>query len=245
MGQGDRAGPRQPAAAADERRHGRRVVRGAERRPARPAAARRQHAGHRVDRRHLQRLCSVERRGSMPGSRSASIVLPAPGGPCRKRWWPPAAATSSGAPGLAPGPTTSARSGSGRPRRRPAAGRGSAARPGGPARPAPRRGASATTSAQAARPPSTATPGTSEASAALHSGHHHLACRRRAAASTAGSTPRTGRTRPSRPSSPDRHDVGERAGRDRLAAPRARAQATARSKPRAALGHRRPGDRPP
>ena len=33
--------------------------------------------------------------GSSPGSRSASIVLPAPGGPVRNRWCPPAAATST------------------------------------------------------------------------------------------------------------------------------------------------------
>ncbi|KMS80293.1 hypothetical protein ACH49_08425 [Streptomyces leeuwenhoekii] len=34
-------------------------------------------------------------RGRIAGSRSASMVFPAPGGPSRKRWWPPAAATST------------------------------------------------------------------------------------------------------------------------------------------------------
>ena len=38
---------------------------------------------------------SSSRSGSNPGSRSASIVFPAPGGPDRNRWCPPAADTSS------------------------------------------------------------------------------------------------------------------------------------------------------
>ena len=50
--------------------------------------------------------------GSSPGSRSASIVLPAPGGPVRNRWCPPAAATST-ARRPAACPTTSPRSGAG------------------------------------------------------------------------------------------------------------------------------------
>ena len=39
--------------------------------------------------------CGSSSAGSSPGSRSASIVLPAPGGPASSRWCPPAAAISS------------------------------------------------------------------------------------------------------------------------------------------------------
>ena len=63
--------------------------------------------------------------GRIDGSRRASIVLPVPGGPWRKRLWPPAAATSS-AGTSALWPRTSARSGSSRDRlaRRPPSGTG-------------------------------------------------------------------------------------------------------------------------
>ena len=54
--------------------------------------------------------CRSESGGSRPGSREASIVLPAPGGPSRRRWWPPAAATSR-AKRPTGWPRTSARSG--------------------------------------------------------------------------------------------------------------------------------------
>ena len=56
------------------------------------------------------RAWASSRSGRRPGRRWASIVLPAPGGPTIRRWWPPAAATSSAA--RARGwPRTSARSG--------------------------------------------------------------------------------------------------------------------------------------
>ena len=54
----------------------------------------RQEAGHRVDRGDLQRLVRVSG-GSRPGSRCASMVLPTPGGPVSMRWCAPAAATST------------------------------------------------------------------------------------------------------------------------------------------------------
>lgn len=51
--------------------------------------------------------------GSRLGKRSANIVLPAPGGPVRNMWWPPAAATSK-ARHASPCPDTSQRSGTNR-----------------------------------------------------------------------------------------------------------------------------------
>ena len=42
--------------------------------------------GDRVDRGDLERLLAGSAPGRRPGSRSASMVLPAPGGPCRSRW---------------------------------------------------------------------------------------------------------------------------------------------------------------
>ena len=56
--------------------------------------------------------------GRIDGRRRASIVLPVPGGPCRSRLWPPAAATSSAAIS-ALWPRTSARSAPLRPARAP------------------------------------------------------------------------------------------------------------------------------
>ena len=83
-------------AAADDRRHRGGVVRRLQRRPGhqRPGAVA-QRARHRVHRGDLERCCRGRAAGSSPGSRSASIVLPAPGGPVISRWCPPAAATSS------------------------------------------------------------------------------------------------------------------------------------------------------
>ena len=64
--------------------------------------------------------------GSRPGSRRASMVLPAPGGPVSSRWWPPAAATSR-AKRPSGWPRTSARSGGGQVARRRRPGRRAAA----------------------------------------------------------------------------------------------------------------------
>ena len=130
--------------------------------------------------------------GRIDGSRSASIVLPAPGGPNRARWWPPAAATSRP---YRPSswPATSARSGPVG-RRRPASGGG-----GSSSGPAPRTKSTSRCSESTAR---TVTPGTTVASRALASGTITRVIPARAAAATIGSTPRTGRTVPSRPSSP-------------------------------------------
>ena len=55
----------------------------------------RERAGHRVDGRAPRAPPRTSKGGRMPGSRRASIVLPAPGGPIISRLWPPAAATSS------------------------------------------------------------------------------------------------------------------------------------------------------
>ena len=95
VGPGGGARAEQAAPAADERRHGRGVVRSHERRaPDQPA--RRRRACRRPSGRPSPRApARSSRSGSRPGSRSASIVLPAPGGPSSSRWWPPAAATSS------------------------------------------------------------------------------------------------------------------------------------------------------
>ena len=100
-----RAGP-PPTSAADEAPWW-----GARNGGAGPPRRRRQRADGRVDARHLERLVVVEV-GQHPGSRRASIVLPAPGGPTSSRAWPPAAASSSArrASGC---PRTSARSASG------------------------------------------------------------------------------------------------------------------------------------
>ena len=180
----------------------------------------------------------------MAGSRSASIVLPAPGGPSRNRWCPPAAATSTAvraecwpttsarscpwsccvAPMLCmpvaapvPGMRRPASSGSGRP-----CSSGSSSGTGSSVRTA--------ISCRRLRTPSTDTPGTSEASAAAHSGTTTCSYPASAAASTAGSTPRTGRTRPSRPSSPIITMSASTRGSMRSEAPSA-AQAMARSNP--------------
>ena len=73
-------------------------------------------------------------RGSTVGSRSASMVLPTPGGPSSSRWWPPAAQISAARRAVG-WPTTSARS---RPRASPARRRRASAAATGPAvRPGP------------------------------------------------------------------------------------------------------------
>ena len=76
--------------------------------------------GERVDRVGLERLARGSSGGSTVTSRSASIVLPTPGGPDSSRWWPPVAAISS-ASRASGWPTTSARSGPDRGRARPTA----------------------------------------------------------------------------------------------------------------------------
>lgn len=80
------------------------------------------------------------------------------------------------------------------------------------------------------RTPRTETPGTSAASPAVCSATTTCRYPASAAASTAGSTPRTGRTRPSSPSSPIITTSAMEAGSIRSAAP-STAQATARSNP--------------
>ncbi len=149
---------------------------------------------------------AASRRGSTVGIRSASMVLPAPGGPSRHRWWPPAAQISA-ARRAAGWPSTSARSGA-RPGGAGACGAGTAgaappsinstwpaAPPGGSPRSQPSRPRNVAALA-------TRMPGTRAASAALAWGTATRRNPRPAAAATAGSTPRTGRSWPSRPSSP-------------------------------------------
>ena len=187
VGEAGRTGPGDPAAAADDRGGRRGVVRCAQRRPASSAA---RPPGSTPATEWIAVTSSDSSRasaGSSPGSRSASIVLPAPGGPCRSTWCPPAAATSR-ANRASAWPATSARSGE-RPRRRPsrrARTPGCRRSPRAAPRPA-RRGVSTATTRRArddAPPPRrSATGTTTDANPAL------------VAASTAGSTPRTGRTR--------------------------------------------------
>ena len=78
------AGPR-IRAAADERDVRAGVMRRAKRPRANQAAARRQQAGDRVDRRDRAAPRRTDSAGNSPGSRRASIVLPAPGGPLSSR----------------------------------------------------------------------------------------------------------------------------------------------------------------
>ena len=90
------AWPGDARAAADDRGHRGGVVRrlrngGRRHQRAAPRPAPRRPSGWRSPR----ATPSSSSGGSSPGSRSASMVLPAPGGPSRNRWWPPAAATSS------------------------------------------------------------------------------------------------------------------------------------------------------
>ena len=111
MGAADRAGPRHPGTAADERCDAGGVVRRHERRPGDQRRVTGQQTRHRMDRRDLQGL-GVRQLGNKPGSRCASIVFPTPGGPVIIRWCAPAAATSTAKRAWVC-PTTSVRSRSG------------------------------------------------------------------------------------------------------------------------------------
>ncbi len=171
--------------------------------------------------------------GRIPGRRRASIVLPAPGGPDMSRWWPPAAATSSAS--TASGcPTTSARSGGGAlvvTARAAAVGDGS-----GPSSTASSTSAPCRRAACARlRTAVTSAPVTSSASARFSSGTTTRVLPASTAASTAGSTPGTARTRPSRPSSPTCTVLASDSGSSRPSVARA-ASATERSKPDPCLG---------
>ena len=161
----------------------------------------------------------------MVGILSANIVLPAPGGPSSERWWPPAAQISAARRAI-DWPSMSARSGAtavlaetnwpAKPPEtllRAAASCGSRAWP--PGRSLPllnsaaggpllRPGVPRSQSAAAARLPAaiTRTPGTRAASGAFCSATMTVPNPLGAAAATAGSTPGTGRSRPSKPSSP-------------------------------------------
>ena len=133
----------------------------------------------------------------MPGSRCASIVLPVPGGPSMSMWCPPAAAISRARLATAC-PATSARSG-------PTVGRTIPLEPLPPRVKAsgssPRRWATTAASDGAAR---RRAPRTTAASARFAVGTT-TAAPAAVAASTIGSTPRTGRRAPSSESSPTSH----------------------------------------
>ena len=126
------------------------------------------------------------------------MVLPAPGGPCRNMWCRPAAATSS-AHFASSCPITSARS---RTASRSSAeavtvsSTGSTSGTGSPR--------SSATSWLSEANPSTSIPSTRLASVAWRSGTTTRVNPARTAARVAGSTPGTGRSRPSSPSSPSR-----------------------------------------
>ena len=118
--QRDRARPRQPVAPADQGLHGRRVVRGAVRRPVDQRFARRQDARHRVDRRDLQGLLPGQRRqdrraaarpasscprpAGLRGQQVVSARPPRPPGPCAAA----AARRRRPGPGCAPSPRAEA-----------------------------------------------------------------------------------------------------------------------------------------
>jgi hypothetical protein len=132
---------------------------------------------------------SRPRSGKRPGSRLASMVLPAPGGPTMRRWWPPADATSS-ARRTTGWPRTSARSSR-------AAGDGAGSGTGWSGHgSSPRRASTSSARVVTAR---TAGPSTSAASPADATGTTTVV---HATASTSGTTPGTGRIVPSRPNSP-------------------------------------------
>ena len=150
--------------------------------------------------------------GSRPGSRSASIVLPAAGRPDEVEVMPARGRDLEGAPGLVlPDDLGEVR------RRVPP-------RPVREAAPAPATGMSPRCSAAYRLTSSsrvstgwTCTPGTSRASAALATGTTTWRTPFRAAARTSGRTPGTGRTVPSSPSSPMWTTSRTTSGRDRLA----------------------------
>ncbi len=160
------------------------------------------------------------------------MVLPVPGGPSRDRWWPPAAEISTASRASA-WPSTSARSSF---LAMAAAGAGPCGAPGtttGDGGAPPR--SQMITSARLPAP-TTSTPGTRAASSAFCGATTTVAAPH-AAATTAGSTPGTGRSRPSSPSSAQEHLPGERW---LVVAPPRRtariATAMARSKPEPRLG---------
>ena len=128
----------------------------------------------------------------MPGSRRASMLLPAPGGPMKSRLWPPAAAISSARRASAC-PRTSARSG--------AAGAAGAGRGAGAAVPS-ERPATTDTASSSEVTGSTVSPPTIPASPAFACGSSKRSTPSRRACAAMGRMPRTGLTAPSRASSP-------------------------------------------
>ena len=146
--------------------------------------------------------------GRIDGSRRASIVLPVPGGPCRNRLWPPAAATSSAgiepvvAADVARGPAARARGSRRRRLRRAAAARASPRRTSTAScerarRRAPRAPA---TSAASARPRARDAAAARSPCAARALGDRERAADRRAPrrSATARRRPRSPRARPAR-----------------------------------------------
>ena len=193
-------------------------MRCAERRLGDQRAPGRQRPGDRVDRGDLQRGSGLKP-GQHGGIRSASMVLPTPGGPSSIRWWPPAAQisaarrASAARPGR-PGPGRGATPARCRCGRRRSCGRQVPPRshlhPGGPGHLPP-------VPAGSPRWAPTAKPCEQRAQARggdhaqsrhqrrlgrVLGGHGHGPKPAAAAAATAGSTPRTGRILPSSPSSP-------------------------------------------
>ena len=202
---GGRASPR-PGSGCGRRRRGRRPRScGAARGTAAGAPARRRRAGPATDWMRVTSIASSGVSGGrIDGRRRASIVLPVPGGPCRNRLWPPAAATSSAGDErvvAADVGEVGHRLGLGLGRRR-------------PARPAARRVA-----AQHRRPPRsatstprTSTPGTSAASRARERGSTSRASPCRRAPSATASAPRIARTSPVSESSPTTAQPSTRLG---------------------------------
>ncbi|OEI69459.1 hypothetical protein Cus16_0063 [Curtobacterium sp. ER1/6] len=170
---------------------------------------------------------SSSRSGSSPGSRSASMVFPAPGGPTNSAWCPPAAAvTRARTPtGF---PTTSASSATGD-----RSGRAGGTRTGSTST----GGSSAPASMAAARSESTgwtSTPRTNRASSALPVGSTTRSTPASRAVRSIGTTPGTGRSRPSSPSSPMYTTRSSTCGA--TSAPARTAMAIARSNPEPRFG---------
>lgn len=133
-------------------------------------------------------------RGSRPGRRRASIVLPEPGGPRSSRLWPPAAAISSAL--FAPDwPRTSARSAFLLAAEKKVISRGEA----GVSGPLP---SAWSIASMRWATPNTGTPPSAAASGPFAAGSSSSRIPRRAARSATARPPRTERTVPSRPSSP-------------------------------------------
>ena len=131
--------------------------------------------------------------GRIPGSRRASIVLPAPGGPIISRLWPPAAAISSARArvGLA-AHVGEVGTGVRRPWGRRAGSAGSASR-------SPR---SSSSSSDSVGTPTTSSPSARAASGAFATGTSIRSHARARAASAIASAPRIGRISPESESSP-------------------------------------------